>query len=82
VGAVAAEPESWGRLVRFDPGRRWYRRVELADVASAFAESAITVHAYSPPLTAMRRYELTESGLVPAATEHADQGRSRTLLRW
>ncbi len=43
------------------------------DVANASAEPAITVHAYSPPLTAMRRYELTESGLVHAATEHAEQ---------
>jgi len=42
------------------------------DVANAFAEPAITVHAYSPPLTAMRRYELTDSGLVHTATEHAE----------
>ena len=36
-------------------------------------EPAITVHAYSPPLTVMRRYELTESRLVRTATEHAGQ---------
>ena len=43
------------------------------DVANAFAEPAVTVHAYSPPLTDMRRYELTESGLIHTATEHAEQ---------
>ena len=37
------------------------------------AEPAITVHALPPPLTVMRRYELTESGLVRTATEHAGQ---------
>jgi predicted metal-dependent enzyme (double-stranded beta helix superfamily) len=139
VSAVAAREDSWGRLVRFDAGRRWYRRLVLADdhevwllswlpgqgtgwhdhglaagafavaqgrvreqavaagygrarqrtvgrgsirsfgaryvhdVANTFAEPAVTVHAYSPPLTEMRRYELTESGLVHTATEHAEQ---------
>jgi predicted metal-dependent enzyme (double-stranded beta helix superfamily) len=43
------------------------------DVVNAFAEPAITVHAYSPPLTAMRRFELTDSGLVHTATESAEQ---------
>ena len=43
------------------------------DVANTFAEPAVTVHAYSPPLTAMRRYELTESGLVHTATERAER---------
>jgi predicted metal-dependent enzyme (double-stranded beta helix superfamily) len=139
VAAVAARPDRWGGLVRFDPGRRWYRRLELADdyevwllswlpgqatgfhdhgraagaftvargrvrertvaaghgqarhrtvapggirsfgaryvhdVGNAFAEQAVTVHAYSPPLTVMRRYELTGSGLINTATEHAEQ---------
>jgi predicted metal-dependent enzyme (double-stranded beta helix superfamily) len=139
VAAVAARPDSWGGLVRFDAGRRWYRRLELADdhevwllswlpgqgtgfhdhgraagafavargqvrertvpaghvrirqrtvahgssrsfgpryvhdVANASAEPAVTVHAYSPPLTAMRRYELTEVGLVHAGIERAEQ---------
>jgi predicted metal-dependent enzyme (double-stranded beta helix superfamily) len=43
------------------------------DVVNVFAEPAVTVHAYSPPLTAMRRFELTESGLVHTATERAEQ---------
>ena len=36
-------------------------------------EPAVSVHAYSPPLTAMRRYNLTAAGLVPAATQSAEQ---------
>jgi predicted metal-dependent enzyme (double-stranded beta helix superfamily) len=39
------------------------------DVVNTFTMPAITVHAYSPPLTAMRRFELTESGLVQTGTE-------------
>jgi len=39
------------------------------DVMNVSAEPALTVHAYSPPLTAMRRFELTESGLVQTGTE-------------
>ena len=139
VAAVAARPDTWGGLVRFDTGRRWYRCLELAgdydvwllswlpgqgtgfhdhgraagafavargrvreqtvaagrgqarqrtvargsirsfgprhvhDVANTSGEPAVTVHAYSPPLTAMRRYELTTSGLVFTATERAEQ---------
>jgi predicted metal-dependent enzyme (double-stranded beta helix superfamily) len=136
VGALAARPGGWDELVRFEAGRRWYRRLELADdhevwllswlpgqstgfhdhgraagafavaqgrvrertvaagyrpavrnltvargsvrsfgphythdVVNTFTMPAITVHAYSPPLTAMRRFELTESGLVQTGTE-------------
>ena len=43
------------------------------DVVNTFAKPAVTVHAYSPPLTAMRRFELTDSGLVHTATEQAEQ---------
>jgi hypothetical protein len=32
---------------------------------------ALSVHAYSPPLSAMTRYELTKSGLVTLGTEAA-----------
>jgi predicted metal-dependent enzyme (double-stranded beta helix superfamily) len=139
VTALAARPGGWGDVVRFEAGRRWFQRLELADdrevwllswlpgqstgfhdhgraagafavaqgqvrertvaagraqpvrnltvargsvrafgphyahdVVNAFAEPAITVHAYSPPLTAMRRFELTESGLVHTSTERAE----------
>jgi predicted metal-dependent enzyme (double-stranded beta helix superfamily) len=43
------------------------------DVTNAAAEPAVTVHAYSPPLSAMRRYELTGTGLVQTATARAEQ---------
>ena len=43
------------------------------DVCNSSADSvAVSVHAYSPPLSAMTRYDLTPSGLVPARTEGAD----------
>src|ERR1700738_770698 len=31
AGAVAARPEGWSDVLRFDPRRRWYMRLELAD---------------------------------------------------
>jgi Cysteine dioxygenase type I len=140
AGAVAAQPDCWGDVLRFDAGRRWYRRLELADdyevwlltwlpgqstgfhdhghaagafavaqgglseravagagrrvrhrtvpaggvrsfgthhvhdVINVFGEPAVSVHAYSPPLTAMRRYDLTPDGLVPVATQSAEEG--------
>jgi quercetin dioxygenase-like cupin family protein len=33
---------------------------------------AVSVHAYSPPLREMTRYDLTGDGLVPVATEGSD----------
>jgi predicted metal-dependent enzyme (double-stranded beta helix superfamily) len=43
------------------------------DVRNSSAGSvAVSVHAYSPPLSAMTRYDLTPSGLVPVRTEGAD----------
>lgn len=41
------------------------------DVQNTSAQPAVSVHAYSPPLTAMRRYELTTDGLVQVATRMA-----------
>jgi predicted metal-dependent enzyme (double-stranded beta helix superfamily) len=139
AGAVAARPEGWSDVLRFDPRRRWYLRLELADdyevwlltwlpgqstgfhdhgnaagafavargrvtertvaavghrvrhrtvpaggirsfgsqhvhdVINIFGEPAVSVHAYSPPLTAMQRYDLTCSGLVRTATESAEE---------
>jgi len=43
------------------------------DVRNSSAGSvAVSVHAYSPPLSAMTRYDLTPGGLVPVRTEGAD----------
>jgi len=44
----------------------------LHDVSNAATGPAVSVHAYSPPLTAMRRYEMTASGLALAGTERAE----------
>jgi|SRR5580700_1884779 predicted metal-dependent enzyme (double-stranded beta helix superfamily) len=43
----------------------------LHDVGNASAAPAVSVHAYSPPLTTMRRYEMTTSGLSLARTDRA-----------
>ena len=45
----------------------------LHDVGSNSAEPAISVHAYSPPLSAMRRYDKTAVGLKLVGTERAEQ---------
>jgi quercetin dioxygenase-like cupin family protein len=43
------------------------------DVRNSSAGSvAVSVHAYSPPLSEMTRYELTQSGLVATGTEGND----------
>jgi predicted metal-dependent enzyme (double-stranded beta helix superfamily) len=55
-----------GRVRSFGP-----RHVH--DVANESATPAVSIHAYSPPLAAMRRYELTRSGLVLAAVETAGE---------
>lgn len=139
VACVAASPGDWSELVRFEPGRRWYYRLELADdhevwllswlpgqetgfhdhgdAAGAFAVAegelqertaavgrpgirsrvvpagrhrsfgsqhvhevrnisarpALSIHAYSPPLSAMRRYEMTGAGLVHTAIDSAER---------
>jgi predicted metal-dependent enzyme (double-stranded beta helix superfamily) len=44
----------------------------LHEVANVSAAPAVSVHAYSPPLTAMRRYEMTPSGLALVRTDHAE----------
>lgn len=43
------------------------------DVRNTTAAPAISVHAYSPPLTLMNRYDRTEAGLIPLAPEYAEQ---------
>src|SRR5215469_5128727 len=45
----------------------------IHDVRNSSKDSvAVSIHAYSPPLTAMTRYDLTPGGLVVAATETQD----------
>ena len=66
------------------PGsRRVRRRTAATGSVTAFGHStctmsatypppAVSVHAYSPPLSAMRRYEMTEPGLRSSRTERAE----------
>jgi hypothetical protein len=44
----------------------------LHNVGNVSQAPAISVHAYSPPLSAMRRYELTQAGLVLVGTDLAE----------
>ena len=47
--------------------------MHLHNVGNDSAGPAVSVHAYSPPLTAMRRYEMAPSGLALVRTELAEQ---------
>jgi predicted metal-dependent enzyme (double-stranded beta helix superfamily) len=64
------------RQLRYSPATagtvRTFGREHLHDMSNAMATPAISVHAYSPPLTAMRRYEMTPSGLMLVRTDHAE----------
>lgn len=55
-------------------GVRSFGHQHVHDVRNAAVTPAISIHAYSPPLTAMRRYDMTPSGLVQTATQNAEQG--------
>jgi mannose-6-phosphate isomerase-like protein (cupin superfamily) len=45
----------------------------LHDVRNVTTVPAVSVHAYSPPLSAMRRYEMTGSGLLLTGTDLAEE---------
>ncbi|HEY2506519.1 MAG TPA: cysteine dioxygenase family protein [Streptosporangiaceae bacterium] len=49
-----------------------FGRQHLHDVGNVSTAPALSVHAYSPPLTAMRHYEMTPAGLVHVRTEQAE----------
>ena len=44
----------------------------LHDVSNVASTPAVSVHAYSPPLTAMRRYQMETSGLALVGTDIAE----------
>jgi predicted metal-dependent enzyme (double-stranded beta helix superfamily) len=44
----------------------------LHDVGNVAAKPAVSVHSYSPPLSAMRRYEMTAAGLALVRTDRAE----------
>ena len=64
TGQVHAKPIGAGGLRSFGP--RYIHNVRNSATAVA-----VSVHAYSPPLAAMTRYELTQAGLVAQRTEGA-----------
>jgi predicted metal-dependent enzyme (double-stranded beta helix superfamily) len=58
----------------FPAGRaRSFGPRHVHEVVNESAVPAVSIHAYSPPLAGMRRYELTHSGLVLAAVETAGE---------
>ena len=58
----------------FPAGRaRSFGPRHVHEVVNESAAPAVSIHAYSPPLAGMRRYELTRSGLVLAAVETAGE---------
>jgi hypothetical protein len=63
--AVRTRSARAGSVTRFG-------RQHLHDVANVSLRPAVSVHAYSPPLTAMRRYEMTISGLTLVRTDVAE----------
>jgi len=134
VREVAAQPDSWRSLVRYDPAQRWYRLLQqhddhelwllswlpgqhtgfhdhgwsagaftvaqgclaergarssrprrsvavtagaarsfgpwyIHDVRNSSAAPAVSVHAYSPPLTGMQRFDLVAGQLVASTAE-------------
>ena len=55
------------------PSVRTFGSAHLHDVRNVSAGPAVSVHAYSPPLSAMRRYRMSPAGLVHAGTDAAGE---------
>lgn len=66
VSKVTVQPVMQGVVRSFGPHY-------VHDVRNSSKDSvAVSIHAYSPPLSEMTRYDLTPGGLVVAATESQD----------
>jgi predicted metal-dependent enzyme (double-stranded beta helix superfamily) len=63
---VTAAPVNAGQIRSFGPEY-------IHDVRNTSAAVAVSVHAYSPPLAEMTRYDLIQGGLVRLDTEEAGQ---------
>jgi rhodanese-related sulfurtransferase/mannose-6-phosphate isomerase-like protein (cupin superfamily) len=68
-----AQPVGPGQVRAFGPH-------DVHDVRNASATPAVSIHAYSPPLSIMNRYELGEAGLVPCGTVFEEPGDAADLL--
>jgi predicted metal-dependent enzyme (double-stranded beta helix superfamily) len=66
TGMPAGADFAAGRVRSFGPAH-------VHEVVNGSARPAVSIHAYSPPLAGMRRYELTSGGLVLAAVETAGE---------
>lgn len=66
TGMPAGSSFAAGRVRSFGPAH-------VHEVVNRSAGPAVSIHAYSPPLAGMRRYELTSGGLVLAAVETAGE---------
>jgi predicted metal-dependent enzyme (double-stranded beta helix superfamily) len=62
------QPERSGRTLRTGSVRSFGARY-IHDVRNDSLEPAVSIHAYSPPLTGMRRYDVTEGGLLRIAAQ-------------
>jgi rhodanese-related sulfurtransferase/mannose-6-phosphate isomerase-like protein (cupin superfamily) len=68
-----AQPVGPGQVRAFGPH-------DVHDVRNASATPAVSIHAYSPPLSIMNRYELGEAGLVPCGTVFEGSGDAADLV--
>jgi rhodanese-related sulfurtransferase/predicted metal-dependent enzyme (double-stranded beta helix superfamily) len=59
------QPIAAGQVRAFGPH-------DVHDVRNAAATPAVSIHAYSPPLSIMNRYAFSEAGLVPCGTVFED----------
>lgn len=67
AGALAAARQlTSGQTRGFGPGY-------VHEVRNTSTAPAVSVHVYSPPLTVMNHYELTDSGLVRLAVEGTER---------
>jgi predicted metal-dependent enzyme (double-stranded beta helix superfamily) len=67
-GAAVGRPQASGRRLRTGAVRSFGPQY-VHDVRNESTKPAISIHAYSPPLTSMRRFEVTEGGLLRPATQ-------------
>jgi predicted metal-dependent enzyme (double-stranded beta helix superfamily) len=67
---AAAVGRPWIRVRQVPAGRqRSFGSRHVHDVANISVRPAVSIHAYSPPLSTMRRYEMTSTGLVRATMQ-------------
>jgi predicted metal-dependent enzyme (double-stranded beta helix superfamily) len=74
AGGMAPAADARVAVATFAAGQvREFGPRHVHEVVNGAAEPAVSIHAYSPSLAGMRRYELTPAGLVLAAVEMAEE---------